>query len=346
MVRPGFGSAIAALVLGCVTGCAPSLAVPPRLVAAWPADGATVSIAAHTVELTFNRPLSAEGTWAVVSPDGDDGNPLDTRTAVDPSDARRLTVELLSATDGAYRLHWHVVSARSDASDEGQLRFNLAKGEGMPRLEVSSPTVENGERIWITGHGFKPSSLVRLTMGDDEQELMTVPTDPRGGFDKQVHVPAGVAFGEQRIAGVDSSGNTAAAAVLVNWGGWPPLVGFTIGQPGPERDEVSFSISLRNRSDYVLERVRVVLDDPGGATFVAAEPSTVHGAGAVAWDLPLLDRGVAGPFVATYRATRPTTSHARIEFRHRRPRGCTAEDCLSAFVSETSSDSTPVSPAG
>ena len=38
---------------------------------------------------------------------------------------------------------------------------------------------------------------------------------------------------------------------------------------------MTFSVSVRNRSDFLLERVRVVLDDPGpGETsFVAAEPN-------------------------------------------------------------------------
>lgn len=339
------GFAIAALVLGCVTACAPSLTVPPRLVAAWPADGARLSIAAHTIQLSFNRPLRTEGTWAAVSPDGDDGIPIDTRTSIDPSDARRLMVDLLTPAAGAYRLHWHVVSARTDATEDGEMGFQLdEKGVAPPKLEVSSAKVENGERIWITGHGFEPRSTVQLSMGDDQQRLMAVQTDARGDFDNEVHVPAGVAFGEQRISGVDSAGGTAAAAVLVRWGGWPPLVAFTAGQPGPARGEVSFSINVRNRSDYVLERVRVVLDDPDGATFVSAEPYAPHQAGELVWDLPVLDRGAAGPFVATYRATGPTASHARIEFRHRRPRGCVADDCLTAFVSETTSDSAPVSP--
>jgi methionine-rich copper-binding protein CopC len=333
------------LVLLCVTACAPSLAAPPRLVASWPTDGARLPLAARTVELTFNRSLSAEDTWAAVSLDGAAGNPIAARSAVDPSDARRLTVELLTPTEGAYRLHWHAVSARTDVSNDGEIAFTLeAKAASAPELVVSSASVENGERIWVTGHNFEPRSAVRLTMGDDEQSLMNVQSDAQGGFDDEVHVPAGVAFGEQRITGVDASGGTAAAAVLVRWGGWPPLVAFTVGDSGPQRGEVSFSISLRNRSDYVLERVRVVLDDPDGATFVRAEPSTVHQAGELAWDIPMLDRGPAGPLVAIYRVTGPTASHATIEFRHRRPRGCTADECLSAFVSETTSDSALVTP--
>jgi hypothetical protein len=90
----------------------------------------------------------------------------------------------------------------------------------------------------------------------------------------------------------------------------------------------------------------VTLDDPGPGTpsFVGAEPNAERQPGAVTWEIPVLDRGVVGPFRATYRATAAIASHARIEFRHRRPRGCTADDCPPAFVSETTSDSTPVNP--
>jgi hypothetical protein len=42
--------------------------------------------------------------------------------------------------------------------------------------------------------------------------------------------------------------------------------------------------------------------------------------------------------------TDPVVSHARIEFRHRRPYGC-GDDCPPAFVTETTSESTLVFPA-
>jgi hypothetical protein len=106
---------------------------------------------------------------------------------------------------------------------------------------------------------------------------------------------------------------------------------------------VTFAVSVRNRSDYLLEQVRVVLDDPapGQSSFVGAEPNADRQPGAVTWTIPVLYRGVAGPFRATFGVSGAVASHARIEFRHRRPRGCTTDDCPPAFVSETTSDSTP-----
>ena len=58
-----------------------------------------------------------------------------------------------------------------------------------------------------------------------------------------------------------------------------------------------------------------------------------------------MDRGVLGPFRVTYRVAGAVTSRAWIEFRHRRPHGCSGDECLPAFVSETTSESTPVSAA-
>jgi hypothetical protein len=187
---------------------------------------------------------------------------------------------------------------------------------------------------------------VTLTIGDDAQALNTVETDAHGSFGVDVRIPPGVPFGVQPISATDGGGGVAETAVQVRWGGWPPLVAFTVGQPGPAPGEATFSVSVRNRSDFLLERVRVALDDPGPGTtsFVAAEPNADRQPGAVAWEIPVLDRGVAGPFRATYRTTATVASHARIEFRHRRPRGCPADECPPAFVSETTSDSTPVSP--
>jgi hypothetical protein len=155
-------------------------------------------------------------------------------------------------------------------------------------------------------------------------------------------VPAGVPFGLQPVSAVDAWGDSATAALQVRWGGWPPLVAFTVGQPGPGAGEITFTLSVRNRSDYLLERVRIVFEDPAGASFVAAQPAPLRGDAFLTWDLPSVDRGVVGPFRATYRVTGAVASHARIEFRHRRPAGCRGEDCLPAFISETTSDSAPV----
>jgi methionine-rich copper-binding protein CopC len=334
---------VAALVAIAGVGCAPSLVVAPRLVAAWPAADATLPVAPHVFELTFNQALRSGSTWAAVWRE-EDGSPLATQTVFESP--RRMKVHLQEMRAGQYRLHWHAVAARTDMAVEGEQYFTLRdESTGSPRLSLSRTGAESGDKVWMSGSGFAPESAVRLTIGDDEQPLTTVDTDARGAFDLETRVPAGVPFGMQPVSAVDTWGDSARAALQVRWGGWPPLVAFTVGQPGPGTGEVTFTLSVRNRSDYVFERVRIVLEDPDAASFVGAQPGAQRDDQRVVWDLPIVERGVVGPFRATYRVTRAVAIHARVEFRHRRPSGCGGEDCLPAFISETTSDSTPVFPA-
>jgi methionine-rich copper-binding protein CopC len=342
--RASTGLVVAAVAGLAAAACAPALAVPPQLIAAWPLDRAQLSIAPHALDLTFNRPLQPESTWAEVW--RDDGGPaMPAETLVEPTNPRRLTVRLQQPAAGQYRLHWHAVAARTAAAADGEQEFSLQdESRGAPRIDVSQPTADSGDRLEVKGNGFGKLSAVLLTIGDDAQALNSVETDAHGSFGVDVRIPPGVAFGVQPVSATDNGGGVATTALQVRWGGWPPLVAFTDGQPGPEPGEVTFSVSVRNRSDFLLERVRLVLDDPVETSFVAAEPSPQRQERTVVWEIPVLDRGVAGPFRATYRATTAVASHATIEFRHRRPRGCTADDCPPAFISETTSDSTPVSP--
>jgi hypothetical protein len=176
--------------------------------------------------------------------------------------------------------------------------------------------------------------------------LSTIETDASGSFVAEERVPQTVPFGQQPVVATDMCGAATTAAVQVRWGGWPPLVGFDVGQSGPGPGEVTFRLSLRNRSDYVLERIHVVLIDPPESTFVVADPAARRQDQSLIWDIPTMDRGVLGPYRVTYRVTGSATSHAWIEFRHRRPHGCSGDDCLPAFVSESVAESTTVLPAG
>ena len=63
---PWFAPFCAALLAFIVASCAPSLSAPPHLVATWPVAGASLSVARHTLELTFNRPLQADASWAAL----------------------------------------------------------------------------------------------------------------------------------------------------------------------------------------------------------------------------------------------------------------------------------------
>lgn len=333
-----------ALVLVLCAGCAPVLAVPPHLVAAWPAANSTLAVVRQALDLTFNRTLSPDRSWATVWRD-DDGSPLSTETQIDARAPRHLRVKLMEPLPGEYRLRWHAASAESEAAADGEQMFAL-QGEDIsaPRLSVSHAVAETGDQLAISGSGFEPSARVTLTIGDDSGPLTSVETDQSGTFATSARVPPSVPFGVQPIVATDSEGAMAATSLQVRWGGWPPLLAFTSGQPGPRSGEATFSLSLRNRSDYVLEKVRILMQEPDGATYVSAEPPPARANGMLTWELPIVDRGVVGPFRVTVKTAMRTATHARIEFRHRRPRNC-GDNCLPAFVSETTSDSTLTAPA-
>ncbi|HEX8966592.1 MAG TPA: copper resistance protein CopC [Chloroflexota bacterium] len=335
------GAALVGLV---VSSCAPLLAGPPHLVASWPVEGARLSVARHTLDLIFNRPLNPDATTANVWRQ-DDGAPLATRLMFDPDNARRLQVRLLEPARGAYEIHWHAVEAASGQPEDGDLSFELQdESPAPPRIDVSPWTADAGDRLELVGKGFARQSTVQLFIGDDDQVLKSVETDARGSINVELRVPASVPFGIQPLSAVDSTGRKAITALQVRWGGWPPLVATSQGQPGPDAGEVTFTLKVRNRSDYLLEHVRMVMRDPDGAALVAADPSAHREAGTLVWDLPVMDRGVVGPFRATYRTAAAVVSHTWLEFRHRRAGGCTADACLPAFISNSVADSTQVAP--
>ena len=338
---PGLAGVIGLMM----AGCAPALGVPPHLVAAFPTPGARLPVGRQTFELSFNRRLSTEATWAAVWRD-DDGASMPSDTSIDPETGSRLTVRLREAASGTYRLHWHAVSARMATAADGEQDFSIQnESTAPPRLELSRAIADTGERLAIVGKGFGQKCLVTLTIGDDQETLTTIETDARGAFETEMRIPAGVPFGLQPLSAEDTRGGKATAALQLKWGGWPPLVSFTRGQSGPRAGEVTFALNLRNRSDYVLERVRVVLTDPPGATFVSATPAAERHDRATVWMLPMLDRGVVGPFRATYRAPSTVVGHTWVEFRHRHALGCSEDDCSPAFISESVSESEPVAPA-
>jgi hypothetical protein len=160
-----------------------------------------------------------------------------------------------------------------------------------------------------------------------------------------LHLPDWVPFGLQPLAAVDSDGSRATAAVGVRWGGWPPAVATDVGQPGPGPGQVTFVVQPRNRSDYVLEHVMVVMQDPQASTLVGSSPEGQHRDGTLTWQIPVMDRGQFGPFRATYQTSSAIVSHAWLEFRHRHERGCTGDPCLPAFISVSTADSLQVAPA-
>jgi len=332
----------AALSLGTV-GCAPSLAVAPRLVAGWPMDGAHLGVARHFFDLTFNRPLDSQSTASVVSADG---ATMQTDVSLDPRDPNRLKVHLLEPTQGEFELQWHAAAADSHMASEGAKGFVLQRDVPAPaRIDVAPATANANDRMELVGKGFGSNALVQLTIGDDDQPLASTQTDAAGKFNLEAHVPAGEPYGVQRISAFEGNHRAATGSVQVHWGGWPPLVGSSVGQPGPAAGEVTFTLSLFNRSDYVLEHVRVVMKDPDDSSVVEADPGAQREDGATVWEIPMLDRGAYGPLRVTYTSAHAVVSHTWFEFRHRRERGCEGSECQPAFISSSVADSIPVPPA-
>lgn len=340
-VRITLGAALAALG---ASSCAPSLAAPPHLVASWPQAGARLSVARHTLELTFNHPLLADATSAAVW--SDDGGSIATDTTLDAVDSRRLRVRLIDPAAGSYQLHWHAVAADTHLAMDGDQPFTLQSESGTPpRVDVSPASADVDKRLELVGKGFAARSPLQLTIGDGGQALAETETDAQGAFNVEARVPAGVPFGMQAVTAIDGEGRTAMAALDVRWGGWPPAVATNTGQPGQQHGQVSFTLDVRNVSDYVLEHVRVVMQDPENGTLVTADPGAQRENGTLVWIVPVMDRGPFGPFHATYLADQPVVSHAWLEYRHRHARGCSGVDCLPAFMSVSTADSQPTSPA-
>jgi methionine-rich copper-binding protein CopC len=344
MLRTLIGMPLALLAVASAS-CAPSLAVPPRLIAVWPTAEASLSVARHTVDLTFNRPLNRDSSSASVWREPD-GAPMASRAETDTTNPLHLKVELLEPAAGTYQLHWHAVASQSGQAADGDHAFVLRDESAMPpRIDVSPATADSGERLELVGRGFGSDSSVQVSIGDDRQTLSEVQTDAGGAFNLEARVPESVPFGVQPVVAADAQGRKATSAVLVRWGGWPPVVATTVGQPGPAAGDVTFTLNVRNRSDYVVEHVRVVMKDPDGGAFVGAVPSPQRQDGMLTWEIPVMDRGVIGPFRVTYRATSALVGHAWLEFRHRHGSGCSRDDCLPAFISESTADSALVAPS-
>jgi methionine-rich copper-binding protein CopC len=329
-----------------VAACSPDLAVAPYLVASWPVQNALMSVAPHSIDLTFNQALQPDATGAEVrSAEGD--VVLRSRATLDPSDPRHLQVRIFDATLGAFDVRWRAVAADSRMPSVGVLRLTFEDGTpSPPRIDVSPHTAESGERLELVGKGFAHSSAVTLAIGDDAQALATTQTDAAGKFNLEARVPASVPLGMQPVVATDAEGRRAVGSVEVHWGGWPPVVAYVVGQPGPDPGEVTFTLTARNLSDYVLEHMRVLLQDPRAGVLVSADPSAQRHDGSLEWDIAVVSRGEFGPYHATYRTSDAVVGHAWLEYRHRAERGCTAgRDCLPAFISSSTADSTRVQPA-
>jgi hypothetical protein len=194
------------------------------------------------------------------------------------------------------------------------------------------------------GEGFEPSAAVQLLIGDDGQQLADVKSDAHGRINVQARLPETVPYGVQPLRAADASGHVGAASVHVRWGGWPPLVAMDVGQPGPDHGQVTFEVSMLNRSDFLLEDVRLTLVHPDAATFLDAEPAPERSDGNLSWRVSVMDRGRVGPFRATFATREPLVSHVSMTYRHRHSLGCARDGCMPAFMSNSAAESAATAP--
>src|SRR5438067_2319145 len=157
IARVAMAASVAALV---ASACAPVLAAPPHLIAAWPVAGASLSVARHTFDLTFNRPLDGGASSATVWRELD-GAPVPSDASLDAANPHRLTVQLREPTAGAYQLLWHAVAAGTREVADGEQSFTLQDESGAPpRVGVSPPNADSGEKLELTGDGVAPTTEV------------------------------------------------------------------------------------------------------------------------------------------------------------------------------------------
>ena len=327
------------------TACAPALTARAQLVAGSPAPGSVVGTAPSTLELTFNRALDATSHVDLVA---ETGELLPLTPTVDVSNPMKLTAALPGPlASGSYQVRWRSVPEERGEPHGGAYSFAVEPARAtQPRLWLATPRAESEERVLLGGVGFTPRSTVSLAIADDGQPVGTAQTDEHGAFRGTIVVPPDVPFGWQPVAAADESGARAVVPLEVRWGGWPPLETQVTAQPGPSEGEVTVGVTVRNRSDYVLEAIRVVVAVPDGAAFERAGNGATFADGSVTWTIPWLDRAAWDPLEMRLRADQAVEVQAWVEYRHRRPRGCIGDGCLPAFISNAVSEPARGTPRG
>jgi methionine-rich copper-binding protein CopC len=276
-----------------LAGCAPRSPLRAHPILIQPPPDAVLGAPPHAAEIAFTAPLAGNRSSLVVM--DADGNVVSERSQVDPADPRRLVAPLRSALrSGAYELIWRSVEASTSAELEGQEHFRIEpSAPERPAIAFSSAEVDAGDKLSISGSGFSPSTRVVLTIGDDADQLAVTSSREDGSFVvAALPVPPDLPLGEQAITARDNNGATAARLLRVHWGGWPPLRLTVAARPGPSAGQVTVDVGARNRSDYTLRDVRLVLRLAPGTSVAATSQGGREEAGSVVWDVSgTLERG-------------------------------------------------------
>jgi methionine-rich copper-binding protein CopC len=280
-----------------LAGCAQRWPVRAHPILIQPPPDAVLGAPPSAAEIAFTMPLAGSRSSLVVI--DADGTVVSERSQLDPSDPRRLVAPLRgSLPSGAYELIWRSVEAATNAELEGQEHFRIEpSAPERPAIAFSSPDVDAGDKLSISGSGFSPDTRVVLSIGDDADQLAITSSREDGSFVvAALPVPPDLPLGEQPVTARDNNGATAATLLRVHWGGWPPLRLSVAPRVGPGPDQVTVDVAARNRSDYTLRDARLLLRLPPRASMAAASPGGREENGSVVWDLPgTLERGPLDP---------------------------------------------------
>lgn len=335
---------VSGVLLMVSSACAPSLPSHVHLVSSSPAADGVFGTSPTRLEIRFAEAVAPGQSSAEVLDEA--GASVSGTSAVDAADPRALVADIEPGlAPGRYTVRWRGAVAGEQQALDGGFTFAVEAGAPPhPRLLLSRDQADANEEITVAGTGFTPLAPIALGIADDDEAWATASGDAHGAFSVRVTIPNDVPFGQQPVFARDATGARASTDLDVRWGGWPPLRVFTSGQPGPQPNQVTFTVTGRNRSDYVLEGIRVFLQIPPGATPLSASAGGRREGDDLVWDSASVDRTFIEPRTMTVRVQGPVQSRARLEFRHRRPRGCVGSACLPSFVDETVSQSSVIRP--
>src|SRR5919198_1957552 len=296
-----------------LAACAPTAPMRAHPILIEPVPDAVLGAQPSTAEIAFSARLDPDRSRLLVT--DAEGTVVSEPSRVDTSDPRRLVAPLRGLAPGVYQLVWSSVQAGSTASLEGQARFRIEPGApARPTIRLSSPQLDSGQPLSVEGQGFAPSTRVVVSIGDDADELAVTTSRADGSFViAAVPVPDDLPLGEQPVLARDNQGAAAASLLRVHWGGWPPLRLTLTRMPGPVPGEVTVQVGGRNRSDYVLRDVRLILLLPAEARLVSANPPGREDNETVVWDpISNLERGPPEPRLAILRTDPRAAAEVRV----------------------------------
>jgi methionine-rich copper-binding protein CopC len=296
LAAPGLGRAV---LIGALLGAANALAgsahAHARYASSVPDSGGFVTSAPSSVKITFSEEAQLRGSnISVLAPGGREVN--SGRVGFDGNDRKTLVVPLASGlSNGLYTVKWVSVSDTDGDTEEGAFNFGVRTGAPPPVIQLDPSSVEVGQTLSVSGSGFKPNGSIVVSAGDDDQFVDAGKTGADGRFTRSVQLPPDLPFGKQTITVADGDGAKATADAAVKWGGWPPVkVHVDVTR---DRDAMTFSVTLLNRSDYNLQVNAARLKLPDGTGFKSATSGgRLNAFGEATWDtVDLPAHGSVGP---------------------------------------------------